>query len=119
MAEEIEKILELVKPPAAQLSAEPTLPDDFERARPVCGVLSVVSPFGGLVLIRMICGFARQMETGYDYRVVIMPIAVLVGTILAIVGLRRRESCRALPVLGLVFNLGLLLLGLIVVIKGK
>ena len=46
-----------------------------------------------------------------------MPIAALVGTVLAIVGLRRGESCRALPVLGLVFNLGLLLLGLIVVIK--
>ena len=97
-----------------------TDPDDFESPRPVYGILSVAAPFVGLVLSCIICSFTRQMETGLevlDFLVVIMPIAVLVGTVLAIVALRRRESCRALPVLGLVFNLGLVLLGLIVVIK--
>jgi hypothetical protein len=38
------------KPPAAHLSAEPAIPDDFEPEKPVCGILSIARSGGGLGL---------------------------------------------------------------------
>jgi hypothetical protein len=97
-----------------------TDPNDFEPARPVYGILSIAAPFLGfalaIILCGILCGYPRRgpgspnLEV-FGYLVVIMPIAFLVGTVLAIVALRRRERFRALPVVGLVFNLGPLLLG--------
>ena len=107
MAEEIEKILELVKPPAAQLSAEPTIPDDFESEEPVCGILSLAAPFVGFVVFMVRVGSIRG-DPGFGVIIcllIIMAIAFLVGTILAIWALRRGERYRALPVVGLVLNL--------------
>ena len=59
MPEEIGKILELVKPPAAQLPAEPTLPDDFESEKPVCGIVSLAAPFVGFVVFMVWVGSIR------------------------------------------------------------
>jgi len=94
-----------------------TDPDDFESPRPVYGILSIAAPLLGLALAIVSVRAIQASDTlgigAFFCIVTIMPIAFLVGTVLAIVALRRRERFRALPVLGLVFNLGPLLLGFI------
>jgi len=101
-----------------------TDPDDFESPRPVNGILSIAAPVVGfalaIILCGILCGYPRRgpgstnLEV-FGYLVVIMPVAFLAGTILAIVALRRRES-RALAVTGLVLNAGPLLLVLFLVV---
>jgi len=103
-------------------------PDDFEPARPVCGILSTAAPFLGFALAIIIECYHKQHRhgsTGIEVLaclVDVMPIAFLVGTVLAIVALRRHERFRALPVIGLVLNLPPLLwclYGLVLTIMGK
>jgi hypothetical protein len=99
--------------------------DDFEPERPVYGSLSIAAPVVGFALV--IAMLYYEQHWGHDsegwsvlvYGIIIMPLALLAGTVLAIVALRRRERCRGLPLLGLVFNLGPLLLGLIAFVIGK
>ena len=105
--------------------------DDFSPVRPVCGILAIAAPFLGFALAIILCGIPRGYERRgpfnpnlevFGYLVVIMPIAFLVGTVLAIVALRRHERFRALPVIGLVLNLPPLLwvfIGVVLTIMGK
>ena len=105
-----------------------TDPEDFERARPVYGTLSIAAPFLGFALV--IALLYSEQHWGHDsegwsvlvFGIIIMPIAILGGIGSAIVALRRRERCRALPVVGLVVNLLPLLMcliGLVLTIMGK
>lgn len=93
--------------------------EDSEPEKPVYGILSIAALFVGFVPGVVWAGSLRGDATGvggFICMLKIMPIAILACAILAILELRRGDSCRTLPVLGLVCNLGPLLLGLIGVV---
>jgi hypothetical protein len=96
-----------------------TDPDDSESEKPVCGMLSIASPFVGFVLGMAWAGSLRGDSTGAGGAICllkIMPLAFLAGTVLAILAFRRQERWRALPIIGLVLNAPPLLFGLIVLV---
>jgi len=96
-----------------------TDPDDLEFEKPVCGILSVASPFVGFLLGMVWAGTLRGDSTGVGGVICmlkVMPVALLAGTVLAIVALRRGERWRALPIIGLVLNAPLLLMGAVLMV---
>jgi hypothetical protein len=76
---------------------------------PLFGPLSVATPIvGGFILCALLLAGYYVFNTGalsiLSY-VILVPLSLSAGTILAIVVLLRREQSWALPVIGLVINL--------------
>jgi len=86
-------------------------------SRPTCGMISIAMPafailigFAGLAFLHAFA-FVRDQP---DWPVPIIALLCLIaGTITGIMGISRKEPCRWLSVLGVVFNSSLIILGFI------